>query len=203
MLSAHQLSFEYEDQELFANLDFSLQSGEILQVCGTNGSGKTTLLRVLTGLLAPAQGEVQWEGKAIADCRSEYYANMQYSGHLVGIKMSLTVAENLRLALAMTGLKSMAMVDGVLEEVNLLSYKSRLVSELSAGQKRRLVLAKLVLTKVLLWILDEPFAALDKIAVKLLEKIICEHLQNGGMVVLTSHQPFVLANAPVKNLSLS
>ena len=188
-LQGIELSCIRDDRVLFEGLNFQLQSGQILLLEGKNGSGKTSLLRILCGFREADAGEVRWGDEAIND--SNYYADMAYVGHLDGIKKELTVLENLKvcLALGMTGQYSIA---EALRKVHLQGYDDVLVQALSAGQKRRLSLARLLITHNILWILDEPFTSLDKQGIALIESLMMEHCANGGMIVLTSHHDVTL-----------
>ena len=188
-LQGIELSCIRDDRVLFEGLNFQLQSGQILLLEGKNGSGKTSLLRILCGFREADAGEVRWGDEAIND--RNYYADMAYVGHLDGIKKELTVLENLKvcLALGMTGQYSIA---EALRKVHLQGYDDVLVQALSAGQKRRLSLARLLITHNILWILDEPFTSLDKQGIALIESLMMEHCANGGMIVLTSHHDVTL-----------
>jgi heme exporter protein A len=188
-LQGIELSCIRDDRVLFAGLNFQLEAGQILLLEGKNGSGKSSLLRILCGFREADAGEVRWGDEAIND--SSYYADMAYVGHLDGIKKELTVLENLKvcLALGMTGQYSIA---EALKKVHLQGYDDVLVQALSAGQKRRLSLARLLITHNILWILDEPFTSLDKQGIVLIESLMLEHCANGGMIVLTSHHDISL-----------
>lgn len=191
LFHANTLSFTRNDISVFSNISFYLKAGDLLQISGANGSGKTTLLKILCGLLIPSAGEIFWQGISIKNCRQDYLVNLEFVGHLAGIKNNLTVKENLQIAkvLSRTALHSMA---NALEQVGLNAYPDQLVQHLSAGQKRRLLVAKLLLSSALLWILDEPFSSLDKDGVHLVENCLKNHLAKGGAAIITSHQPFVL-----------
>lgn len=184
-----QLSFERDERKIFSNLEFSLQSGEVLQIIGPNGCGKTTLLRVLCGLMPPSNGEIYWQGQSIAR-NTDYSANLHYLGHKAGIKSGLTVRENLQMALALTSSRSEFSIDSAINAVGLMGNENAFAFALSAGQQRRVLFAKLLLLNVRLWLLDEPFAALDKAGINLVESLMQQHLERQGMIVLTSHQPF-------------
>lgn len=188
-LQAIELSCIRDDRVLFAGLNFQLQAGQILLLEGKNGSGKTSLLRILCGFREPDAGQVQWNNEAIND--SSYYADMAYVGHLDGIKKELTVLENLKVCLAL-GISGQYSIPEALKKVHLQGYEEILVQALSAGQKRRLSLARLLITHNNLWILDEPFTSLDKQGISLIESLMLEHCANGGMIVLTSHHDITL-----------
>jgi heme exporter protein A len=185
------LSCIRDDRVLFSELNFCLQSKQILLLEGKNGSGKTSLLRILCGFREPDAGQVNWGNEAIND--SSYYADMAYVGHLDGVKKELTVLENLKMSLAL-GIAGQYSISDALTKVHLQGYDDVLVQALSAGQKRRLSLARLLITHNSLWILDEPFTSLDKQGIALIESLMTEHCEGGGMIVLTSHHDITLHN---------
>lgn len=189
MLSAHQLSCVRGERTLFTGLDLAVASGEWLHVRGANGCGKTSLLRLLAGLASPAAGEIRWKGEPVRDDVQAYHEDMLFLGHLGAVKEELTALENLELAAELDGAKlprDEAMA--ALHRFGLRGREHLPVRFLSAGQKRRVLLARLVTRKARLWILDEPFTALDTRAVDMLGGLVGEHLAQGGMAVVTSHQ---------------
>jgi heme exporter protein A len=188
MLSAHNLACERGGRVLFANLDISLDHGELLHIRGANGSGKTTLLRTLCGLSQPAQGEVHWNGQPIASTRENYHANLCYLGHGLGLHGDLTPLENLQSQCALHGHHNAEAIGTVLADAKLTAQQHLPVRHLSQGQQRRVALANLLLQNGTLWILDEPFNALDVDAVDWLIAKIAMHLEKGGMIVMTTHQ---------------
>ncbi len=183
-LQAHKLCCIRDDRTLFSDLDFSVSIGEALLLEGANGSGKTSLLRIICGFREPDSGEISWCGETIP--YSQYYNDMAYVGHMDGIKKELTVLENLRLVLAL-GEPGRMSIEEALAKVHLTGYDEALVQALSAGQKRRLSLARLLITHNVLWVLDEPFTSLDKLGISLVEGLMAEHCAHGGMIVMTSH----------------
>jgi len=199
-LQGTDLSCIRDDRVLFEGLAFELVSGQVLLLEGKNGSGKTSLLRILCGFREPDAGQVFWCGDAIND--SQYYADMAYVGHLDGVKKELTVLENLKVSLAL-GRSGQYSIEQVLTKVHLAGYDDALVQALSAGQKRRLSLARLLITKNIVWILDEPFTSLDKQGIALIESLMSEHCANGGMIVLTSHHDIDLHGVDVQRILLS
>ena len=199
-LQGTDLSCIRDDRILFEGLSFELVSGEVLLLEGKNGSGKTSLLRILCGFREPDAGQVLWCGEAIDD--SQYYADMAYVGHLDGVKKELTVLENLKVSLAL-GQSGQYSIQQALNKVHLTDYDEVLVQALSAGQKRRLSLARLLITKNSVWILDEPFTSLDKQGIALIETLMSEHCANGGMIVLTSHHNIELHDVAVQRINLS
>lgn len=177
-----------DDRLLFRGLSVELGVGEVLQIEGANGSGKTSLLRILCGLRQADEGKVMWQGEDISHSREDYYANMVYIGHLTCIKADLTVLENIRVLLDTRSQSvSLALIDEVLNTVGLASFDDVPGKALSSGQKRRVLLAFLLLTKAQLWILDEPLTALDVQGVELVESMIVEHRESGGSVIFTTH----------------
>jgi heme exporter protein A len=201
MLSVHKLSCSRGERTLFAGLDMDLQPGEWLQVSGANGAGKTTLLRTLVGLCEADEGIIQWDGRPVHECADDYRAALIYLGHHSGIKDDLTPIENLQQALAIDGvLISKGEAMAALGTMGLRSRAHLPARVLSAGQKRRTLQTRLLLRPARLWVLDEPFAALDTVAIDMLCGVMQAHLQAGGMVVLTSHQPVPLPDG--KELSL-
>ncbi len=187
---------------LFEGLNLALKPGQILLVEGRNGSGKTSLLRILTGLNLPESGEVLWQGKSISDVGADFYEQVNYIGHHDGIKRDLTCLENLRLVQAM-GKPLPISLDDALEQVNLLRFGDNFVATLSAGQKRRLALARLVVTEASLWIMDEPFTSLDKASMVLFQRMFEQHLAAGGIIVMTSHHDIEMPDSDVQRLDLS
>jgi heme exporter protein A len=194
------LSCIRDDRILFEELAFELVSGQVLLLEGKNGSGKTSLLRILCGFREPDAGRINWCGEAVKDSR--FYADMAYVGHLDGIKKELTVLENLKMSLALSS-SGRYSIDQALAKVHLLGYDDVLVQALSAGQKRRLSLARLLITENVLWILDEPFTSLDRQGIALIESLMTEHCANGGMIVLTSHHDIDLPDVDVQRINLS
>jgi len=193
------LSCSRDDRLLFDKLNFSLQIGQVLLLEGSNGSGKTTLLRILCGFRQADAGEILWRGDDMA--ASSYYADMAYVGHADGTKKELTVLENLKFALALNAPGHYS-IDQALVKVQLAGFDDNSVQTLSAGQKRRLSLARLLVTHNILWILDEPFTSLDRQGIELIESLIADHVQQGGMVILTSHHDLNLSHLALQRIHL-
>jgi heme exporter protein A len=201
MLSAHGLSCVRGERRLFAQLDLAVDAGQWLHVRGENGAGKTSLLRLLAGLSHPAEGEVRWCGQAIQQQDAAYRQALLFFGHHGAVKEDLSALENLSFAAAMDGAalpETQALA--ALVRVGLRGREDLPIRVLSAGQKRRVMLARLATRSARLWVLDEPFTALDAKAVDLLASLISEHLAQGGMAVLTSHQTMPLAGGQVVQL---
>ena len=202
LLQINDLSCIRDDRVLFEHLSLSLDGGQMLLVEGRNGSGKTSLLRILTGLKLADEGDILWDGVSITKLTADYYEQVNYVGHHDGIKRELTCLENLRLVRAM-GKPAPIELDDALEQVNLYRYGDTPVGNLSAGQKRRLALARLLVTESKLWILDEPFTSLDKKSMDYFQGVFEQHIQNQGMVVMTSHHEMVMPGPNLKRLNLS
>jgi heme exporter protein A len=194
-LQAHQLTCIRGDLELFRDLSFDLQPGDAMWVAGTNGSGKTSLLRMLCGLSVPAEGEVRWNGRNIRHLRDEFCSKLMYLGHLNGVKDDLLAWENLVVASTLAGNPiGDDEAHDALEQLGLGRAAELPTRALSQGQRKRVALARLAFSMSMpLWILDEPFTALDKSAVAALCNTIGKHVANGGMVVYTTHQEIDLS----------
>ena len=192
------------DRTLFSSLSCALDRGSLLRVAGPNGSGKTSLLRILCGLAAPADGEVRWAGEAIRRMREEYSRQLVYLGHAHAVKDDLTARENLAIACALTGCHATAdALAGALRELGVEQYSDLPARFLSQGQRRRVALARLAVARALpLWILDEPFTALDQAAIDGLREMMVAHVQGGGIVIFTSHQDAAIAGAECRTVEL-
>lgn len=201
LITAKQLTCIREDRILFEELSFTINAGDIVQVEGPNGAGKTSLLRILAGLSNPYEGNVYFKQEKITDVKELYNQNILYLGHLPGVKGEMTAQENLAFNLSLSGLDC-SKAEDTLAQVNLLGFEDALASHLSAGQHRRIALAKLWQSNAPIWILDEPFTAIDKVGVKKLEQLFIEHAQRGGCVIVTTHQDLSLASSLFRKITL-
>jgi heme exporter protein A len=204
MLTVQDLACVRGDRLLFKDIGFELNAGGLLYVLGENGSGKSSLLRMLCGLLMPETGAVFWDKKTIKEEAESYLSNLTYIGHLNGLKDDLTALENLYMSALAAGhdvneTKALA----ALRAIGIERCANLPVRVLSQGQKRRVTLAKLWLAEGKLWILDEPFAALDVASVGLLAARLGEHLSSGGMAILTTHQDVAVNAQSTQTLRLS
>ena len=185
-LQAVQLRCERDDRVLFDGLDVQVRNGDLLQLAGPNGAGKTTLLRLLAGLNRDYDGELRWNGSDLYADFSLYAAQRLYQGHLAAIKKALTPLENLRWLVSSWPVDEESLWSA-LDEVELGGYEETPCQQLSAGQQRRVALARLCVAPTPFWILDEPFTALDKAGVRWLEGKLQQQVEAGGAVVITSH----------------
>jgi heme exporter protein A len=193
LLLATDLACSRGERQLFAGVGFSVEAGEWLHVKGANGSGKTTLLRTLVGLAPADAGRIAWCGRDIGDDPDGYRQDVAYLGHPPAVKDDLTAAENLGVAMEIDGVPvDDAALDAALRRMDLDERRDLRARQLSAGQRRRLLLARLLLRPARLWILDEPFAPLDAASIELLGTLMQAHLDRGGIGVVTSHQPVPL-----------
>ena len=185
-LQARQLLCERDDRVLFEQLDVAVGNGDLLQLAGPNGAGKTTLLRLLAGLNRDYEGELLWCGEPLTDDFSAYSSQRLYQGHLAAVKKALTPLENLRWLVSSWNVSD-DQLWAALDEVELGGYEETTCQQLSAGQQRRVALARLCVAPTPLWILDEPFTALDKAGVRWLEGRLQRQVESGGAVIITSH----------------
>ncbi|QEY15002.1 cytochrome c biogenesis heme-transporting ATPase CcmA [Cellvibrio sp. KY-GH-1] len=198
LLELRNLGCERDERLLFSGLNLQLGTGDVVQIGGPNGAGKTTLLRALAGISGDYQGQILYAGQALPEAGWDFSRDRLYLGHLPGIKKSLTPSENLAWYLAQTGAR--ISIDEALAAVGLYGYEDTPCYQLSAGQLRRVALARLHLTEARVWILDEPFTAIDKLGVSQLEALIARQSAQGGVVILTSHQDLTLPQLRLVNL---
>ena len=200
-LAARGLGCSRGAARLFRDVSFEAVAGEWVALRGPNGSGKTTLLRCVAGLAHADTGETLWNGAAIARAREAFHAAMLYAGHLPGIKDDLSAEENLQAALALRGATAgTEAIRGALEQVGLGARRRIPARKLSAGQRRRIGLARLALDPAPLWLLDEPLTALDDQGQALFESMLAAHLARGGLAVISTHH--ALQPAPAREVRL-
>ncbi len=192
-----------DDRVLFSNLSFRLDAGQALIVEGINGCGKTTLLRAVCGLFRPEAGVIRWRGEPVERRRQEFLSSLAWLGHHDGLKLELTALENLRVARSLSGDGTALEPVAALEQVGLRGYEEVPVRRMSAGQRRRTALARLLVSGARLWVLDEPFTALDREGVALGERLLDAHCAAGGMALLSSHHDLELASAGTEPIRLS
>ena len=203
MLTATDLACFRGDRLLFRDLNLKVNAGQALQVRGPNGCGKTTLLRILCGLTMLEAGTIHWRGRELRSHDPDYLRDLRYIGHSDGVKLVLTPRENLRIAMALDSLVEEAALEGALTRLGLADFMDVPCRTLSAGQRRRVALARLTLGSARLWLLDEPFTALDSAGHDSVQALLETHLAGGGCAVLTSHQPIRLDAARTSSIELA
>ena len=204
MLTLQKIQCRRGERELFSGIEISLQRGELLQVEGPNGSGKTSLLRIVAGLSTAADGEIRWGDETIDELAEDYFRDLLYLGHAAAIKDELTALENLQLTLQLAGEStSLANAKQALSDAGLKDRLHLAAKYLSQGQRRRVALARLCLSQRTLWILDEPFTALDVAAVSWVAQLIATHLERNGIVVFTTHQDVPIPGHMPRKLKLN
>lgn len=202
MLEVKALSCIRDERILFEKLNFTVSSGDLIQIEGPNGAGKTSLLRIILGLGIPDSGLVCWQGVPIHDDRESYYQDLLYIGHHAGIKRELTAFENLMFYQQMHGQLNEEKVWYALARAGLTGYEDIPAAQLSAGQHRRIALARLWISQAKLWVLDEPLTAIDKQGIKVLESTLMQHVEKGGMVIFTTHQDMFLDQPLLQRIKL-
>jgi len=203
VLEASNLDCLRGGRTLFRGLSFSLRGGELLRIAGANGSGKTSLLKILCGLLTPDAGEVRWQDTPIRQLREDYSRQLVYLGHAPAVKDDLTAAENLAVACTLAGRTASPQQAGEALESYGLAADGVAVRRLSQGQRRRAALARLLLSAdAPLWLLDEPFAALDAAAARFTEELIAGHVAQGGAAIYTTHQEANIGAAVLRVVKL-
>ncbi|EGQ8042199.1 TPA: cytochrome c biogenesis heme-transporting ATPase CcmA [Vibrio alginolyticus] len=203
MLEVSNLTAIRDERVLFENLQFEIKPGELVQIEGRNGTGKTTLLRIVTGLGDREEGVIKWKGEEVEKSRDVFHQDLLFLGHQTGVKRELTALENLRFYQSIQNNRSSdEEIFIALAQVGLAGREDVPVAQLSAGQQRRVALARLWLSKQILWILDEPLTAIDKQGVKVLESLFASHADNGGIVVLTTHQDMFADSPKLRKIKL-
>lgn len=200
MLQVEKLTISRGERVLATDLDFQVRPGEALVAEGPNGSGKTTLLRTLATLSPPSSGSIYWQGQPISEVTEVYRSVLLFLGHNPAIKLDLTPTENLNVYVRLDGAVAEPLL--ALERMGISRYAATVCRHLSAGQLRRVALARLVLTAAPLWILDEPFTALDRQTIDGLSSLLEDHLADGGSAIITTHQHLSLGQATVSRLAL-
>ena len=207
LLKGENISVWRGDNLLLHELSLTIDAGDVVQVLGANGSGKTTLLRILCGIGIADDGDVLWRGEPIAHARDQFHAELLYLGHKSGIKSSLTPVENLLFFCELAGIENSEGVQhkihAALTELALQDKANIPCRNLSAGQQRRVSLARLILEPATLWVLDEPLTALDKAGLQWVENQVASHVEKGGAVVLTSHTNFNARQLSVRRFELT
>lgn len=201
MLEVQGLTCFRQDRCLFADLDFTLNAGDICQIEGPNGAGKSTLLRALLGLFRPDEGEILWQNQSVAKQQELFFQDVLYLGHKFAISADLTPLQNL---MSWSQLHPAISQDFefALAQVGLAELQDIPCHSLSAGQHRRVALARLWLSAAKLWVLDEPFTAIDKAGVKMLQQKFQQHMEHGGIILITTHQDLSLQFETLKTVSL-
>ncbi|ELA7313663.1 cytochrome c biogenesis heme-transporting ATPase CcmA [Vibrio alginolyticus] len=203
MLEVSNLTAIRDERVLFENLQFEIKPGELVQIEGRNGTGKTTLLRIVTGLGDREEGVIKWKGEEVEKSRDVFHQDLLFLGHQTGVKRELTALENLRFYQSIQNNRSSdEEIFIALTQVGLAGREDVPVAQLSAGQQRRVALARLWLSEQILWILDEPLTAIDKQGVKVLESLFASHADNGGIVVLTTHQDMFADSPKLRKIKL-
>jgi heme exporter protein A len=189
---------------LFSDISFSLAPGTFLQLTGPNGSGKTSLLRILCGLMMPESGEIRWQGADIRSLAEEYSRSITYIGHRTAVKEELSSLENLRISSGLAGFEvNRAEAQESLSRLGLAGRENLPARFLSEGQRRRSALARLITCNTKLWLLDEVLASLDRAAGMLIESVIGEHLNKGGIAIVSTHQELHISAGSFQRLELA
>lgn len=200
LLQARALSFARNQEPVFGPLDFSLHAGEVVLIEGDNGSGKTTLLKVLSGLLESTSGEVLLHGAPLTLARLSHQVALL--GHLLGLKLELSALENLRFAIGMGGMRAGITPPLALASVGLAGYEDAPLRTFSAGQRKRVALARLLLVPAALWLLDEPYANLDREGIELVNRLLENHAHRGGAALITSHGAYAFTAGTPRRIAL-
>jgi len=200
LLQARALAFARNEERIFGPLDFALHAGDVVLIEGDNGSGKTTLLKVLSGLLQPTSGEVLLHDAPLTLAKLSHQVALL--AHLLGLKLELSALENLRFAIGLGGLRSGITPQLALASVGLEGYEDQPLRMLSAGQRKRVALARLLLVPVALWLLDEPYANLDREGIELVNRLLDNHARRGGAALITSHGAYAFTSGTPRRIAL-
>ena len=201
LLQARALAFARNEEPIFGPLDFALHPGDVVLIEGDNGSGKTTLLKVLSGLLEPTSGEVLLHDAPLTLAKLSHQVALL--AHLLGLKLELSALENLRFAIGLGGLRSGITPQLALASVGLEGYEDQPLRMLSAGQRKRVALARLLLVPVALWLLDEPYANLDREGIELVNRLLDNHARRGGAALITSHGAYAFTSGTPRRIALN
>ena len=202
LFKAENLECTRRDNILFQDINFQLGDGDLLQFDGVNGSGKSSLMQICTGLMQPTEGAIYWNDESINDCRYEFQRNVCYVGHHNAVKAGLTALENMQVMHALSGSKDQPDYETILEQVGLPGMEDVSLNRMSAGQQRRIGLTRIFMTRAKLWLLDEPFNALDKHGKEIIETLIVQHCRNGGMAIFATHQAMEIDAYDLKHIHL-
>jgi heme exporter protein A len=202
-VSAKDIELWRGERRVLAGVSFKVTAGECLHLLGPNGSGKTTLLRVVAGLLEPEQGSVEWGGRPTRTQRDAWCASFSYLAHSDGLKLELTARENLEFETGLRRRVPAAEFDGALSQMGLAAAGGQMAGILSAGQRRRLAIARVALAAAPLWILDEPYTNLDAAGAGIVSQVIARHLDAGGAALVAAHQPPSIPNHVARRLELA
>ena len=202
MLEIRNVTCIRDERVLFEQLSFTISDGELIQIEGQNGAGKTTLLRIIAGLGYADEGDIYWNGESIKKNREEFHSDLLFLGHHTGVKRELTAFENLAFYQSMHSNYNEEAIWDALARVGLAGREDVTAGQLSAGQQRRVALARLWLSNHKLWVLDEPLTAIDKQGVKVLEQLFMSHAKQGGIVLLTTHQDLFTDSNELKKIRL-
>ena len=200
LLQVRALAYARNEEPVFGPLNFALHEGEIVLIEGDNGSGKTTLLKVLSGLLEPTAGEILLRGAPLTLAKLSHQVALL--GHLLGLKMELSTLQNLRFAVGIGGIRAGVTPQLALASVGLDGYEDQPVRTLSAGQRKRVALARLLLVPAALWLLDEPYANLDREGIELVNRVLDSHARRGGAALITSHGAYAYTSGTPRRLAL-
>lgn len=201
-LNVRELHLWRGERHLLRGVSFALQRGELLQVVGPNGVGKTSLLRCVAGLLPVESGEIEWDGAPLRSCSDAYHQALAYLAHMNALKADLTALENLQFSVGMRRDVAPPSLQAALLRLQIAQCADLPVRSLSAGQKRRVSIARILLTQAQLWILDEPITNLDAAGIALFERCMAEHLREGGMILTAAHQLLLQGQPNVRTLEL-